>query len=202
MDLVVGGPKSLAARNLRVQPTSTPKAPLADRRQADRSCRLCGRLRGAACHREAPGAARGATDAREVRVLWPAVQNEQRPGLAHPRGAPKSAAPPAKGTPVAAPAPVVGGADQADGPPPRADGGREPGATTVEPPARPWWRRLFGRRPPELRRGRVAEGPSARSVPPGGVRTPAARRCGPGGDGTAPQFAHRRGRSRWPPAGR
>ena len=30
--------------------------------------------------------------------------------------------PPAKGAPVAAPAPVVGGTDQADGPPPPADG--------------------------------------------------------------------------------
>jgi SAM-dependent methyltransferase len=36
----------------------------------------------------APSSARGASDAREVRDLWPAVQNEQRPGLAHPRGAP------------------------------------------------------------------------------------------------------------------
>lgn len=38
-------------------------------------------------------------------------------------------------------------------PPPRADGGREPDATAVEPPARPRWlsaaRRLFRRRPPE-----------------------------------------------------
>jgi hypothetical protein len=57
--------------------------------------------------------------------------------------------PPPRGAPVAAPAPVVGGADQADGPPPHADGGYEPGATAVEPPARPWWHRLFGRRPPE-----------------------------------------------------
>ena len=57
--------------------------------------------------------------------------------------------PPAKDAPVAAPAPVVGGTDQADGPPPPADGGREPEATAVEPPARPWWRRLFGRRPPK-----------------------------------------------------
>jgi hypothetical protein len=40
--------------------------------------------------------------------------------------------PPAKGAPVAAPAPVVGGADQADGPPPHADGGYEPEATAVE----------------------------------------------------------------------
>jgi hypothetical protein len=59
------------------------------------------------------------------------------------------ATPPAKGAPVAAPAPVVGGADQADRPPPHADGGYEPNATAGEPPARPWWRRLFGRRPPE-----------------------------------------------------
>ena len=66
--------------------------------------------------------------------------------------------PPAKDAPVAAPAPVVGGTDQADGPPPRADGGREPGATAVEPPARPWWRRLFGRRPPEPPSGRGREG--------------------------------------------
>jgi hypothetical protein len=28
-------------------------------------------------------------------------------------------------------------------------GGYELGATAGEPPARPWWRRLFGRRPPE-----------------------------------------------------
>lgn len=62
--------------------------------------------------------------------------------------------PPAKGAPVAAPAPVVGGADQADGPPPHADGGYEPEATAVEPPARPWWRRLFGRRRPEPPSGR------------------------------------------------
>ena len=81
--------------------------------------------------------------------------------------------PPAKGAPVAAPAPVVGGAGQADGPPPQADSGYEPGATAVEPPARPWWRRPLARggagcsagshRNP--RRGRVAERPSARSVP-------------------------------------
>jgi hypothetical protein len=61
--------------------------------------------------------------------------------------------PPAKGAPVAAPAPVVGGTDQADGPPPHADGGYEPGATAGEPPARPWWRRLFGRRHRNPRRG-------------------------------------------------
>lgn len=60
----------------------------------------------------------------------------------------KKETPPAKRAPVAAPAPMVGGTDQADGPP-RADGGREPAPTAVEPPARPWWRRLFGRRPPE-----------------------------------------------------
>jgi hypothetical protein len=73
--------------------------------------------------------------------------------------------PPAKDASVAAPAPVVGGTDQADGPPPPAEGGYEPGATAVEPPARPWWRRLFGRRHRNPRRGRVAEAPSARSVP-------------------------------------
>src|SRR5215211_571932 len=39
------GFESHAARNLTVQPTSTPKAPLAYRRRADRSCWLCGRLR-------------------------------------------------------------------------------------------------------------------------------------------------------------
>jgi hypothetical protein len=59
----------------------------------------------------------------------------------------KRETPPAKGAPVAAPAPVVGDADQAAGPP-RADGGREPDPTAVEPPARPWWRRLLGRRAP------------------------------------------------------
>src|SRR5215217_9351717 len=58
----------------------------------------------------------------EVRDRWPAVQNVQRPGLAHPRGAPARETPPAKGAPVAAPAPVVGGTDQADGPPPPAEG--------------------------------------------------------------------------------
>jgi hypothetical protein len=56
--------------------------------------------------------------------------------------------PPAKGTPAAPRAPVVGGANQADEPPPT-DGGHQPSATAVEPPARPWWRRLFSRRPPE-----------------------------------------------------
>jgi hypothetical protein len=61
----------------------------------------------------------------------------------------KSKMPPAKDAPAAAPAPVVGGVDQADGPPPRADGGHEPGTTAVEPPARPWWRNLLGRRSPE-----------------------------------------------------
>jgi hypothetical protein len=57
--------------------------------------------------------------------------------------------PPAKSAPVAAPAPVEGGTGETDGPPTRADGGREPDPTAVEPPARPWWRRPFGRRPPE-----------------------------------------------------
>jgi hypothetical protein len=89
--------------------------------------------------------------------------------------------PPAKGAPVAAPAPVVGGTDQADRPPPPADGGPSQ--------ARPRWSLPLarggagcsagGHRNP--RRGRVAEGPSARSVPPGGVRTPAARRWPPAG---------------------
>jgi len=60
----------------------------------------------------------------------------------------KNKLPPAKDTPAAAPAPAVGGADQADRPP-RADGGHEPDSTVVEPPARPWWRRLLGRRSPE-----------------------------------------------------
>jgi hypothetical protein len=60
----------------------------------------------------------------------------------------KNKLPPAKDAPVAAPASVVGGTDQADRPA-RANGGREPDPTAVEPPARPWWRRLFGRRPPE-----------------------------------------------------
>jgi hypothetical protein len=57
--------------------------------------------------------------------------------------------PPAKGMPAAPRAPVVGGANQADEPPPPTDGGHQPGATAVEPPAGPWWRRLFGRRRPE-----------------------------------------------------
>jgi hypothetical protein len=56
--------------------------------------------------------------------------------------------PPAKSAPVAAPAPVVRGTDKTDRPP-RADSEREPDPTAVETPARPWWRRLFGRRPPE-----------------------------------------------------
>jgi hypothetical protein len=56
--------------------------------------------------------------------------------------------PPPKGAPLAAPGPVVDGTDKPDRPP-RADGGREPDATAVEPPGRPWWRRLFGRRPSE-----------------------------------------------------
>jgi hypothetical protein len=117
----VEGPKSLA-RALKVQPTSTPKPPCY-RRGADRSCCLV-RLSppGRRATGVAPGAARGATDAREVRDRWPAVQNVQRPGLAHPRGAPARETPPAKGAPVAAPAPVVGGTDQADGPPPPAEG--------------------------------------------------------------------------------
>ena len=51
--------------------------------------------------------------------------------------------PPAKGTPAAPRAPVVDGANQAEGPPPPTDGGHQPGATAVEPPAGPWWRRLF-----------------------------------------------------------
>jgi hypothetical protein len=67
------------------------REPLALRRRADRSCCL---VRVSAPGRratgEAPGAARGATDAREVRDLWSAVQNEQRPGLARPRGAPET----------------------------------------------------------------------------------------------------------------
>jgi hypothetical protein len=42
--------------------------------------------------------------------------------------------PPAKGTPAAPRAPVVGGANQADEPPPPTDGGHQPGATAVEPP--------------------------------------------------------------------
>ena len=75
------------------------------------------------------------------------------------------ATPPAKGAPVAAPAPVVGGADQADRPPPHADGGYEPDATAGEPPARRGGAGCSadGHRNP--RRSRVAEGPSARSVP-------------------------------------
>ena len=57
--------------------------------------------------------------------------------------------PPAKGAPVAAPAPVVGDTEQADRPP-RAHGEREADPMAVETSARPaWWRRLFGRRPPE-----------------------------------------------------
>jgi hypothetical protein len=65
--------------------------------------------------------------------------------------------PPAKGAPVAAPAPVVGGTDQADRPPPPADGGPSQ--------ARPRWSLPLarggagcsagGHRNP--RRGRVAE---------------------------------------------
>jgi hypothetical protein len=42
---------------------------------------------GVACSRWGSGAARGATDGREVRDLWPGVQDEQRTRLAHPRGA-------------------------------------------------------------------------------------------------------------------
>jgi hypothetical protein len=70
----------------------------------------------------------------------------------------KSEKPPAKGAAAAAPAPVVGGADQADGPPPRGDGGREPDPTAVAPPARPWWRRLVGRRSPEPPSGQGGRG--------------------------------------------
>jgi hypothetical protein len=65
----------------------------------------------------------------------------------------QSATPPAKRA-RRGPRARGGGADQADGPPPRADGGYEPDATAVEPPARPWWRRLFGPRPPEPPSGR------------------------------------------------
>jgi hypothetical protein len=75
------------------------------------------------------------------------------------------ATPPAKGAPVAAPAPVVGGADQADRPPPHADGGYEPAGCSAD-----------GHRNP--RRSRVAEGPSARSVPRRRSSS-AARRCDP-----------------------
>jgi hypothetical protein len=56
--------------------------------------------------------------------------------------------PPATGAPVAAPARVVGGTDEADRPP-GGDGEHEPDPTAVEPAARPRWRRLFGRQPPE-----------------------------------------------------
>lgn len=51
------------------------------------------------------------------------------------------------GAPVTASASAVGGVDQVDRPPTSADGRAEPGPTTVESSARPWWRRLFGRRP-------------------------------------------------------
>jgi hypothetical protein len=65
------------------------------------------------------------------------------------------------GAPVAAPASVVGEADQADGPP-RADSGHEPGATAVKPPTGPWWlraaRRLFGRQPPRPPSGQGSGG--------------------------------------------
>jgi hypothetical protein len=90
----------------------------------------------------------------------------------------KKKTPPAKRAPVAAPAPVVGGTDQADGPPPRADGGREPAPTAVEPPARRGGAGCSagGHRNPH--RGRVAEGPSARSVPPGRVRARPAAQAG------------------------
>jgi hypothetical protein len=61
--------------------------------------------------------------------------------------------PPVKSAPAVTPTPGVGGADQAKGPPPRADGGHQPGATAVESPGGPRWlravRRLFGRRPSE-----------------------------------------------------
>ncbi len=68
----------------------------------------------------------------------------------------------AKGAPVIAPAPGVGGADQAEGPPPGTDGGHQPGAPGVEVPAGPRWlravRRLFGRQPPELPSGQGRRG--------------------------------------------
>jgi hypothetical protein len=68
--------------------------------------------------------------------------------------------PPAKGAPVAAPVPVVGGTDQADGLPMRAQGGREPDSTAAaEPPARPWWRRLLGWRSPKPPSGQGRGGP-------------------------------------------
>jgi hypothetical protein len=60
------------------------------------------------------------------------------------------ATPPAKGAPVAAPAPVWSVArTRPTGRRHPRRGGYELGATAGEPPARPWWRRLFGRRPPE-----------------------------------------------------
>jgi hypothetical protein len=130
------------------KPTSTPKAPLAYRRQADRSCCRFGRLRRGGVQparrpvlrEEPPMPVKCVTGGLLFRTGNDLDWHIREEHL-------QRETPPAKGAPVAAPAPVVGGTDQADGPPPPpAEGGYEPGATAGEPPARPWWRRLFGRR--------------------------------------------------------
>jgi hypothetical protein len=167
MDLAVGGPKSLAARNLKVKPTSTPKAPSPTGAKLIDPAACSAASAGAACHREAPGAARGATDAREVRVLWPAVQNEQRPGLAHPRGAPAKRDAAGQGRPSRPPRPWSVARTRPTG--------RRHARTAGASQRRPPWSLLLarggagcsagGHRNP--RRGRVAEGGLARDRAPG-----------------------------------